>query len=261
MEVTSVVVAHTVADFDALASACGLAVLWGPGAVAVLPGGETPYVKRYLDLHKQQLPLRPLATLLHLQPPQVGVVDTHKLARIGAARQLVHTCQTLTVIDHHTVNPADCDLVHAARTLQLERVGACSTLVAERLRQSGTPLSPALVTLLALGIHLDTGSLTYEATTPRDAEALAWLMQQGASVADIALHRQAVFTAQQQAMLARALAELQKTTLQGVVIGHVLLVTDGGDGFNIDFATIADYGRLAFFLFLSLWRLDSKLFF
>ena len=31
-------------------------------------------------------------------------------------------------------------------------------------------------TLLALGIHTDTGSLTFEATTPRDAASLAYLL-------------------------------------------------------------------------------------
>jgi hypothetical protein len=40
-------------------------------------------------------------------------------------------------------------------------------------------------TYLALGIHRDTGSLCFETTTPRDANALAWLMDQGASQAAI----------------------------------------------------------------------------
>ena len=34
---------------------------------------------------------------------------------------------------------------------------------------------------MALGIHVDTGSLTFASATPRDARALAWLMEQGAS--------------------------------------------------------------------------------
>ena len=39
---------------------------------------------------------------------------------------------------------------------------------------------------MALGIHVDTGSLTYEGATPRDALALSWLMANGANQRAIA---------------------------------------------------------------------------
>ncbi len=64
-----------------------------------------------------------------------------------------------------------------------DKVGSVSTLLAERLMPNG--LSDAEATFLALRIHADTGSLCYESTTPRDAKALAWLMDQGACQADI----------------------------------------------------------------------------
>ena len=35
-------------------------------------------------------------------------------------------------------------------------------------------------TLMAMAIHEDTGSFTFDTTTPRDLEALAWLLRQGA---------------------------------------------------------------------------------
>ncbi len=63
-------------------------------------------------------------------------------------------------------------------------VGSVSTLIVERLMDG--VLSDVEATFLALQIHADTGSLCFESTTPRDAKALAWLMDQGASQADIA---------------------------------------------------------------------------
>jgi hypothetical protein len=63
-------------------------------------------------------------------------------------------------------------------------VGSVSTMIVERLMDG--VLSDVEATFLAPQIHADTGSLCFESTTPRDANALAWLMDQGASQADIA---------------------------------------------------------------------------
>jgi hypothetical protein len=63
-------------------------------------------------------------------------------------------------------------------------VGSVSTLIVERLMDG--VLSDVEATFLALQIHADSGSLCFESTTPRDVKALAWLMDQGASQADIA---------------------------------------------------------------------------
>ena len=43
-------------------------------------------------------------------------------------------------------------------------------------------MTPFEATLFALGIHEDTGSLTFAGTTPDDAEALAFAMRAGANV-------------------------------------------------------------------------------
>jgi hypothetical protein len=63
-------------------------------------------------------------------------------------------------------------------------VVSVSTLIVEQLMDD--VLSYVEATFLALQIHADTGSLCFESITPRDAKALAWLMDQGASQADIA---------------------------------------------------------------------------
>jgi hypothetical protein len=64
-----------------------------------------------------------------------------------------------------------------------DNVGSVSTLIVVRLMDD--VLSDVEASFLALQIHADTGSLCFGSTTPRDAKALAWLMDQGASQANI----------------------------------------------------------------------------
>jgi len=53
----------------------------------------------------------------------------------------------------------------------------------EELAARGLSLTPVQATLLLLGIYEDTGSLSYQTTTARDAHATAWLMERGANLA------------------------------------------------------------------------------
>jgi nanoRNase/pAp phosphatase (c-di-AMP/oligoRNAs hydrolase) len=88
-------------------------------------------------------------------------------------------------------------------------------------------LTEAEATLLALGIHADTGSLCYDSTTPRDAEALAWVMAQGASQVAIAEHAQSSLSREQQGVLTQALINTNSTVIHGVTVSTVLLTADG----------------------------------
>eukprot|EP00529_Nitzschia_sp_RCC80_P002895 CAMPEP_0113522646 /NCGR_PEP_ID=MMETSP0014_2-20120614/45298_1 /TAXON_ID=2857 /ORGANISM="Nitzschia sp." /LENGTH=1126 /DNA_ID=CAMNT_0000420713 /DNA_START=97 /DNA_END=3477 /DNA_ORIENTATION=- /assembly_acc=CAM_ASM_000159 len=88
-------------------------------------------------------------------------------------------------------------------------------------------LTEAEATLLALGIHADTGSLCYDSTTPRDAAALAWVMAQGASQAAIAEHAQSSLSQEQQGVLTQALINTNSTVVHGVTVSTVLLTADG----------------------------------
>jgi len=78
-----------------------------------------------------------------------------------------------TIIYHHVSD----EPVPAHHHLWSEAVGANTTLLVERLIEANVTLSALDATLLTLGIHEDTGSLTYPSTTHRDARALAWLME------------------------------------------------------------------------------------
>ncbi|NJS13054.1 MAG: CBS domain-containing protein, partial [Microcoleus sp. CSU_2_2] len=79
---------------------------------------------------------------------------------------------------------------------------------------------------MALGIHVDTGSLTFEGATSRDASALAWLMEQGASLRVIAEYVEPGLSPQLQDLLKEALNNLRLETLHGYTAGWILLATD-----------------------------------
>ena len=82
-------------------------------------------------------------------------------------------------------------------------------------------------TLMALGIHADTGSLCFDSTTPRDARALAWCLEQGASQNAIAEHAQTSLSQEQQSVLTQALINVNSTQVHGISLSTVLLSADG----------------------------------
>ena len=54
--------------------------------------------------------------------------------------------------------------IEQVRNYVVENVGSVSTMIAERIKSTGVELTEAEATILALGIHSDTGSLVYDST-------------------------------------------------------------------------------------------------
>jgi len=243
----NVVLTHCTADFDTLASAVGLAKLWSndhPGqkkekkestefqslqnlpTFVVLPRGAHPAVQKFLGLHKHLFPIRSLrslpADLSALN--RLGLVDAQTRDRVGPAEHLISYAKRVTIVDHHIEGDSD---IPEATDYVIDKVGSVSAMIAEQLKNAGFELSEAEATLLALGIHADTGSLCYDSTTVRDAEALAWVMSQGASQAAIAEHAHSALSQEQQGVLTNALINTNSTVVHGVTVSTVLLSADG----------------------------------
>jgi nanoRNase/pAp phosphatase (c-di-AMP/oligoRNAs hydrolase) len=244
----NVVLTHCTADFDSLASAVGLAKLWSKNSdsssdesdqdkkeydsqshcptFVVLPRGGHPDVQKFLNLHKHVFPIRSLSSL----PTdlsglnRLGLVDAQRRDRIGPAEHLLGLAKRITVVDHHVDSESD---IPEATDYVVDKVGSVSTLICERLKEADIVLTQAESTLLALGIHADTGSLCYDSTTPRDALALAWLLELGASQVAIAEHAQTSLSQEQQGVLTQALMNVNSTNVHGVTVSTVLLRADG----------------------------------
>jgi len=261
----NIVLTHCTADFDTLASAVGLAKLWSTPhtdkraetcdgkeeedntdfdnntplpTYVVLPRGAHPSVQRFLALHEHLFPIRSLKSLTEKTSLQqlsnlnrLGLVDAQRKDRIGPADVLLEYAKHVVIVDHHIDNESDIIRMTEERNIRsdyvLDKVGAVSTMIAERLKTARIAISQAEATLLALGIHGDTGSLCYDSTTARDAMALAYCLENGASQAAIAENMQPSLSSEQQQVLTQVMLNTNSTKVDGVTVSTVLLSTDG----------------------------------
>jgi tRNA nucleotidyltransferase (CCA-adding enzyme) len=218
------ILCHTTADFDALGAAVGLTKLC-PGSKIVLTGGCHPAVKDFLALHRDEFAMIERRSVIPEQIRQLTVVDTQNKDRLGKASEWfdLPKINDIKVYDHHPNVTLDIP----ATTTQIEAVGATTTLIVEQIKQQNLDhLTPSEATVMALGIHVDTGSLTFDQTTPRDAHALAWLMEQGASLSVIAEYVEPGLSPKLQDLLIVALDQLKKSTVRGYTVSWVLLKTE-----------------------------------
>ncbi|HWQ05443.1 MAG TPA: CBS domain-containing protein [Longilinea sp.] len=168
-----IILTHEQADFDAIGSLLGAALL-NENDYAVQPRRMNRNVRAFFNIYSSELPFIDSRDLPVEAIDAITLVDTQSMVTLkGVSNQTkVH------VIDHHTVRPD----FPADWTIHTDRVGSCTTLFVEDLRDHDGALSSLHATLLALGIYEDTGSLTYANTTPRDVRAAAFLLEQGASL-------------------------------------------------------------------------------
>ncbi|MBD2528615.1 CBS domain-containing protein [Nostoc flagelliforme FACHB-838] len=218
------ILCHTTADFDALGAAVGLTRLL-PGSKIVLSGGSHPPVRDFLALHRDEYPLIERRSVNPEKIRSLTVVDTQQRDRLGKAAEwldLPHIGEII-IYDHHLGQESNIPATES----YISSVGATTTLIVEQLQQQEISLTPAEATVMALGIHVDTGSLTYDQSTPRDALALAWLMQQGASLSVISTYRDPGLSVQLQQLLTESLENLEYFSLHGYTVAWVTLKTDG----------------------------------
>jgi tRNA nucleotidyltransferase (CCA-adding enzyme) len=172
MPAMTVILTHEKADFDAVASQLGARKL-SPEGIALLPRSVNRNVQQFLNLYWDALPFTRAEEWRRRLVDDVVLVDTQSLGSIrGMAKR-----PRVRVVDHHTIQTE-----RPGWEYQVEPVGATTTLLVEKMQESGLRLTGEEATLLLLGIYEDTGSLTYDTTTVRDARAAAWLLEQGAQL-------------------------------------------------------------------------------
>ena len=218
----TLILCHQTADFDALGSAVGLTRLY-TGAKLVLTGGAHPGVQSFLALHRDELAVIERRSVHPEEIETLIVVDTQQRDRVGKAQSWFDLPQLKDIIlyDHHTFQGN----IPATKT-HIDTVGATTTLIVEALQTERITLTPIEATVMALGIHSDTGSLTFPQTTPRDAQALAWLMQTGANINVIADYVEPSLSPQLQQFLSEALDNVQTETVQGYTLAWVHLESE-----------------------------------
>lgn len=167
-----IIFTHDNADFDAIASLLAAHKLY-PEATPVLPHHLARNVAEFMTLYKNGLPLIAWHEFKpHSKVERIILVDTQRLPEI---RHIKRDTPVL-IIDHHRYEGEQ----GAHVTFIGEEIGANVTLLTEQIIANGTiRLTSLEATVMLLGIYADTGSLSYNRTTPRDMRAAAWLVEQG----------------------------------------------------------------------------------
>ena len=214
------VVTHSYADFDALASQIAINRLF-PDVVKARIGKVSPPVRDFLALHKDHFELTPIQEIDLDAVSEVFLVDVRRADRLTAIEPLLGRIKeqdpSLEVIiyDHHEAAPDDL----RGNVEVVEPVGATTTLLVEELRRRKVFITPVDATVFALGIYSDTGSLTYPNTTPRDVEAAGFLITCGASLATLRYFLHLPLKSQQRQALVCMLNNTKVFKMSGVHIG------------------------------------------
>ncbi|HEY0388351.1 MAG TPA: CBS domain-containing protein [Gaiellales bacterium] len=176
MRPAEVIFSHGSTDFDALGSMLAVRRLY-PNAAILLHGGLNRNVREFVALHAEELGLADAAECDLDGVTRAIVVETSDDRRLGDLAGLLHRDGIeVFLFDHHGDDlPAWAPAHHAVRSHD----GALSSTLAGILAERGIEPTATEATALALGIHEDTGSLTYPTTTVRDVEALAFCMRHG----------------------------------------------------------------------------------
>jgi len=167
------ILTHEQADFDALASLFGAALL-DERSVPVLPRRLNRNVRSFITLYGADFSFVDPRDLPQGKVEGVTLVDTQSLVTLKG----MGAKTAVRVVDHH---PLRSGLPDDWR-VTIDEIGATTTLLVEAMQVQNGHLSSIQATLLLLGIYEDTGSLTYARTSPRDVRAAAWLLERGASL-------------------------------------------------------------------------------
>lgn len=219
---------HNNADCDGFASLVGLRALY-PGLRIVLGQRVAPRVKRLLALHREFVQPMPHEDVRVEDLELAVVADVRRRGRLAEYEEIFnyresHGSPRLIVYDHHREAEDDLDADEA----YVAHVGATCTLVTEHLRAAKIAPSVMESTLLCIGIHTDTGSLTFATSTARDADALNWLMEQGANTRMVERFLRQTLTEEQRTALTLLLQSIRVIEVGGLPVAIAGVALDRG---------------------------------
>ena len=178
MRVEQVIATHGNTDFDAFGALLAARHLYPDAVVAVSSLNRN--VRDFYRLHADELGAVSEASRLELDAVRrLIVVEVSSASRLGELESVALDPAVETVLfDHHREHGVP-DWV-SAESAVFSTDGALTTTLVGILAERELQPTPLEATAFALGIHEDTGSLTYATTTQRDVDALSWCLRHGA---------------------------------------------------------------------------------
>src|SRR5438477_35482 len=215
MRAETVIATHGNTDFDAFAAMLAARRLY-PGSVACLAGSLNRNVREFYRLHADELGLAEASRLELEAIRRLVVVETTHASRLGELEPVaLDPAVEKVVFDHHAAEPPE--WVGSEHTVVSED-GALTTTLVGVLAERELAVTPLEATAFALGIHEDTGSLTYPTATQRDAEALAWCLRHGARQELLAQFLHTPLTEPERELLAAIIEALERREVAGVEV-------------------------------------------
>jgi tRNA nucleotidyltransferase (CCA-adding enzyme) len=215
MRAETVIATHGNTDFDAFAAMLAARRLY-PSAVGCLTGSLNRNVREFYRLHADELDLAEASRLDLAAIRRLVVVETTHAGRLGELEPVaLDPAVEKVVFDHHAGEAPE--WAGAEHTVVSED-GALTTTLVGVLAEREIAVTPLEATAFALGIHEDTGSLTYPTATQRDAEALAWCLRHGARQDLLAQFLHTPLTEEERELLGEILEKLEPRELAGIEI-------------------------------------------
>ena len=213
MKAPEVIATHANTDFDAFASLLAARRLY-PDAVVAIQGTLNRNVREFFRLHADELDAVEASRLELESIRRLIVIETTSASRLGELEPVARDPEVETVVfDHHAgelpgwVKPENA---------VVSQDGALTTTLVGVLAEREIAVTPLEATAFALGIHEDTGSLTYPTATQRDADALAWCLRHGARQDLLARFLHTPLTDGERELLGALMAAIRTERVAGV---------------------------------------------
>jgi len=178
MRAKQVIATHGNTDFDAFGAMLAARLLYPEAVVAIATPNRN--VRDFHRLHADELGAIAEVTRLELDAiRKLVVVETSTASRLGELEQVaLDPAVNKVLFDHHGESELPSWVSKDAVIQSAD--GALTTTLVSILAERELRPTELEATAFALGIHEDTGSLTYATTTQRDVDALSWCMRHGA---------------------------------------------------------------------------------
>lgn len=204
-----VIILEEGADLDALSCAYGLLLLY-----------EDAYLLRPSYLSKRASEVLSSFSDRFRTPEELPekfdllLVDSHNYEEY--LKSFGDRIRDIYIYDHHPKAPK-------GFKGKVDSVGSCTTLVVEELMEKEIEIDSLSATLLAFGIYEDTGMLTYEGTTYRDAKAIAWLLERGLNLSLLRKSLSGGISKEEIDLLSKHMVSLESLYVDGKKISLVVL--------------------------------------
>lgn len=210
----NLIVTHSTADFDALASLV-LAGKIFPNSVCLIPSFSSS-VYSFFSLYGSLFDnLKNLKDIDLSEIDRVIMVDTQYPDRITGLKSFIENHPNVLIIDHHY--PDEEVKINAKRIVK--EVGSTVSILIHMIKRKNICIKPLEASLFTLGIYEDTGNLLFITTKPYDIEALSFIFKYNVDLKIVHKYLITYLTDTQKKIFEKLLSNLKVVEINGYKLG------------------------------------------